>query len=117
MRGGEDDGVDGVEGGLRGRPVALATLRVVLRPDRSPFVNDRHGRQLGRDLRLHARVASAVERSDVVDEDDVGSLLVEEEPGEAARAPALGLHEDRERSIASRRDVGGCAAAAGSGRR
>ena len=93
----EDDRGDVIERGLRRRAVALRFSLVVLGPDRPPLVDDGDRRQLRRDRRLDADVAGAVEGGDVVDEDDVRPLLVEQQPGEAARAPALGLHEDRQR--------------------
>ena len=93
--GGKDHRGDPVETLLGGAEVSLAPVLSGLGPDRPPFVDDGHDGNLRRDLRVDPRVAGAVERGDVVEEDDVGLLLVQQQAGEAPRPAALGLHEDR----------------------
>ena len=102
MGGGEDDRGDAVEPRLGGAAVALAAPLALLRPDRPPLVNDRDHRHLRRHLSVDPGVAGAVEGGEVVEQDDVGPLLLQQQPREAARPAALGLHEDGKRGA----DVG-----------
>ena len=101
MLGAEDDALELVERRLGRLAVLGRALGVALHRHLMPGVDDAELRDLRRDLGVHPAVAGRGEGGDVVDQDQIGTrALGEQQPGEAARARILGLHEDGDRRAA-----------------